>query len=131
MCVVLGCLLPSLVNPSLSLFMKFYICVANSKPSTKKLLQFVARIAVKWYEVGAALLEEEQEPQLKLIQTNHGSDVRKCCLNMLQYWMDTHPEATWHHLVTALRSPGVDLTTVASDIEKNFTGKNDMIIATI
>ena len=43
---------------------------------------------------------------------------------MLQYWMEAHPEATWHHLVTALRSPGVDLTAVASDIESNFNGRN-------
>ena len=72
------------------------------------------------------LLQEEQEAHLILIQTTHGSDARKCCLAMLQYWMSTNPEATWHQLVTALRSPGVDLTTVASDIEKNFTGKSDV-----
>ena len=80
-------------------------------------------MAPDWYEVGAVLLDVEQESQLRLIQANHGSDVRKCCLAMLQYWMGTHPKATWHHLVTALTSPGVNLAAVASDIEKNFTGK--------
>ena len=69
------------------------------------------------------LLEETQEGHLKLIKTTHGSDAKKCCLEMLQYWMDTHPEATWHHLVTALKSPGVEMVAVASDIEKNFTGR--------
>ena len=38
--------------------------------------------------------------------------------------MDTHPEATWHQLITALRSPGVNLVAVAFDIEKKFTGNN-------
>ena len=80
-------------------------------------------MAPNWYEVGAMLLEVEEESQLKLIQTNHGSDAKKCCLAMLQYWMDTHPKATWHHLVGALMSPGVNLAAIASDIEKNFTGK--------
>ena len=80
-------------------------------------------MAPNWYEVGAVLLEVKQESQLKLIQANHGSDVKKCCLEMLQFWMDTHPEATWHHLVTALISPGVNLAAVAADIKKNFTGK--------
>lgn len=98
--------------------------VVNSKPSTKKFLPFVDRIASSWYEVGAVLLEEEQEARLKLIRDTHGNNVRSCCLAMFQYWMETHPEATWHHLVTTLRSPGVDLAAVASDIEKNFTGKN-------
>ena len=69
------------------------------------------------------LLEEKQEGHLMLIQATHGSDAKKCCLAMLQYWMATHPEATWHHLVTALRSPGVEMVAVASDIEKNFTGR--------
>ena len=80
-------------------------------------------MAPNWYEVGAMLLEVEQESQLALIQANHGGDVRKCCLAMLRYWMDTHPKATWHHLVAALVSPGVNLLVVASNIQKNFTGK--------
>ena len=92
-------------------------------PSTKQLLPFVCHMAPNWYEVGAMLLDVTQEPQLKLIRATHGNDAKKCCLAMLQYWMDAHPKATWHHLVTALRSPGVDLAAVASDIEENFTGK--------
>ena len=79
-------------------------------------------IAPNWYEVGAMLLEVEEEPRLKVIQANHGGDVRKCCLAMLQYWMDKHSNATWHHLVDALMSPGVSLAAIASDISKNFTG---------
>ena len=99
-----------------------YISLHVAKPSTKKLLPYVAHVASNWYELGATLLEEEQESQLKLIRSTYGNDVRKCCLAMFQYWMDTHPEVTWHHLVIALRSPGVDLAAVASDMEKNFTG---------
>ena len=87
------------------------------------LLPFLTRLANNWYEIGAMLLEEKQEEHLKLIQTTHGSDAKKCCLAMLQYWMDTQSKATWNHLVTALRSPGVEMDTVASDIERNFTGK--------
>ena len=87
----------------------------------------MAQIAPNWYEVGAMLLEVKQEQQLGVIQANHGSDVRKCCLAMLQYWMSTHPKATWYDLVTALRSPSVDLPSAASDIESNFAGKNVII----
>ena len=97
--------------------------IADSMPSTKQLLPFLGCMAPNWYELGAMLLDASQESQLKMIQATHGNDAKKCCLAMLQMWMDTHPEATWHHLVTALRSPGVDLATVAADIEGNFTGK--------
>ena len=86
-------------------------------------MPFLARLASNWYELGAMLLEEIEEAQLNLIQDTHGVNKKKCCLAMLQYWMSTHPEATWHHLVTALRSPGVDLIAIASDIESKFTGK--------
>ena len=92
-------------------------------PSTKQLLPFVGRMAPNWYEVGAMLLDVTQESQLQLIQSTYGNDAKKCCLAMLKEWMNTHPEATWRHLVTALKSPGVDLATVAADIEENFTGK--------
>ena len=89
-------------------------------------------MAPNWYEVGAMLLDVTQEPQLKLIQATYGTDAKKCCLAVLQKWMDTHPEATWYQLVTALRSPGVDLATVAFEIEENFTGKvayfSDLVI---
>ena len=99
------------------------LLVANSKPSIKQLLPFVGHMGPTWYEVGAMLLDVTQESQLNLIQDTYGTDAKRCCLAMLKKWMDTHPKATWHHLVTALRSPGVDLAAVASEMEKNFTGK--------
>ena len=79
-------------------------------------------MAPSWYKVGAVLLEVNEESRLKLIQANNGSDMEKCCLCMLQYWMEAHPKATWHHLITALKSPGVNLSFLASKIEDNFTG---------
>ena len=69
------------------------------------------------------LLDEKDVRRLTMIEANSGGDKQRCCLAMLQYWIDTHPEATWLNLVTALKSPGVDLPAVASAMEKNFTGK--------
>ena len=89
-------------------------------------MPYVDNLAPKWYELGVMLLEEKQEKHLTLVQTNYGGDARKCCLAVLQYWMDVHPEATWDQLVIALRSPGVELVHVASDIENNFSGKNSV-----
>ena len=87
----------------------------------KKLLPLVTDMASEWYELGAMLLEEKEESQLKVIESTHGNNVKKCCMAMLKYWLDKHPEATWHQLVTALRSSGVDLDSVAASIEGNFS----------
>ena len=100
----------------------------NSKPSIKQLVPFVENFAPKWYKVGALLLKEEQEVRLGVIQANHGSNVEDCCLAMLRFWIETHPEANWHDLVMALRSPGVDLLSVASDIENKLIDKNISIM---
>ena len=96
---------------------------AYSRSSTKTLLPFVSQLAFNWYELGATLLAVEQEAHLKVIKATYGGDAKKCCLEMFQYWMDTHPKATWLQLVTALRSPGVELAAIASNIEKNFASK--------
>jgi len=41
---------------------------------------------------------------------------------MLKYWLQTHLEASWYQLIKALRAPGVELNSVAADLEKQFTG---------
>ena len=96
----------------------------------KRLVPLVTDMATNWYELGAMLLEEKEEAQLKIIEGTHGNNVKKCCMVMLKYWIDKHPKATWHQLVTALRSSGVDLDSVATSIEENFTSygkrKNDV-----
>ena len=80
----------------------------------------MAQLAPNWYDLGTTLLDVEQASELKVIHANKINDVRECCSAMLQYWIDTHPEATWVHLVTALKSPGLNLAAVASDIEQHF-----------
>ena len=98
--------------------------LAHSTPSTQQLLSFVIpHVASKWYEVGVMLLKEDQESHLDQIKTNHGQDVTNCCLEMFRYWKQSHPDANWHRLLAALKSPGVELHHVAADIEKKFDGK--------
>ena len=84
---------------------------------------FVDQLAPRWYELGVQLLEVGDEGRLTVIEAKYSSD-KLCCFAMLNYWIKTHPEATWHDLVTALKSPGVELTAVASTIERKFTGKH-------
>jgi len=108
--------------------MKYICCIlllnlANTKPTKKKIFHnVIPHVASKWYELGVELLLEEQEPQLDLIKLNYNHDIHKCSTEMFWLWLQTHPDANWYHLVKCLKSPSVQLYTLAADIEKIFAG---------
>ena len=105
--------------------LKSVLCfLADSKPFTKVLQSHVIpHLGNKWFELGIQLLEPDQEQRLRLIRSNYEHDVKKCCSEMFYYWLETHPDANWYQLAEALKSPAVELNTLAADIEKNFTSK--------
>ena len=76
----------------------------------------------KWYQLGIQLLDECQAPQLEIIRANN-DDVTGCCTALFGYWLQTHPNASWYELVTALRAPGVELNEVAASVERTFPSK--------
>ena len=81
----------------------------------------VPHVTPKWYELGVELLSEEQESQLDIIQSNY-NDNKTCCREMFWYWLRSNPDANWHQLVECLKSPAVELHTLAADIETMYTG---------
>ena len=92
-----------------------------SKPTIKVLLnsKIISDIGPKWYELGIALLDDDQLTHLKNIRSNN-SEVTRCCIEMLMYWLETHSNATWNDLVEALKSPCIELNNVATMVE--YTG---------
>lgn len=68
------------------------------------------------------LLNEHQEYQLNVIQANY-SDYITCCKELFWYWLRSDPHASWYKLVQCLKSPAVELHTLAANIEMSFTGK--------
>ena len=97
--------------------------IANSKPSAKKLQRYVIpNVATKWYELGVELLDEKEECNLNIIESNCGKDVKKSCLEMFRLWLSTNPDASWWQIMEALKSPGVDLSSVAVELEKKLSG---------
>ena len=97
--------------------------LAISVPSKKKLLELIPNVALQWYELGIQLLKEDQEPHLDIIKADYGNDSKRCCVQMLWYWLKTNPKASWKQLLEALRSPTLELHTVAANIETMFTSK--------
>jgi len=76
----------------------------------------------KWYELGIALLDDNQSRQLNVIKADNNEVTRRCTA-MLSYWLDTHPDATWSDLAAGLRAPGVEMIEVAATIEGQFAGR--------
>ena len=93
----------------------------HSKPNIKDLQSYkiISAIGPKWYELGIALLDNDQVIQLENIETNK-SEVSRRCTAMLMYWLKSHSNATWHDLVKALKDPGVELNNVATMVEEIF-----------
>ena len=105
----------------------FVLCLAtfleNSKPTKKKLLNHVVNdVTTCWYDLGVMLLKEDQESRLDVIKDNHNGDNKKCCRDMLWYWLSANTDASWKQLIEALRSDAVHHPVVATKIEKVLSG---------
>ena len=77
----------------------------------------------KWYPIGLELLEPKHEHDLGLIKANKNKNVSDYCEDMLELWLEKQRNATWSQLIEALKSDGVEMLHVASEIEEMLTGK--------
>ena len=97
--------------------------LVNSRPSRNKLIDHVIpHVTPQWHILGLKLLKEDRESQLDIIESNHPGDNKKCCMDMFRYWLNANTDASWQQLIEALRSPAVELSAVAADIETMLTG---------
>ena len=98
---------------------------AYDRPSLKDLYVDVSHgIAAKWRDLGVLLLNPPNENVFNIIEKNHPQDVLACCKCMLQKWLDTKPDASWNQLLEALRSPCVQLNSLADQIDHKLKEKS-------
>ena len=83
----------------------------------------VLQAAVKWKDLGVQLLLPQHQGILDIIEKDHSNDNVTCCKCVLKKWLDTTTDATWNQLISALRSPGVQLDYLASQLEQKFPTK--------
>jgi len=75
------------------------------------------------------LLDEKDEAALKMIKYN-ATESSTCCSRMFDLWLTRRPEASWRHLINAVRR--IRLENLASDIERLFvTGETSEEVATV
>ena len=83
--------------------------IAHDRPALKYLNKYVKEEAsIKWHDLGLELLEPEDERKLNEIQYSSHRDVSERCKQMFQLWLERCPDATWEHLIQALREVGLN-----------------------
>ena len=103
----------------LLLNMIFTIFAGHQQPSLKLLNRYVrGSVGMKWHDLGIELLDSNDVGELDTIEAEHPSDLNKCCTKMFNLWLKKQPTASWNQLIEALRQPGIELGTLASNIEQ-------------
>ena len=72
----------------------------------------------KWHDLGIELLDYNDVRELDRIEAENPTDFNKCCTKMFDLWLSKQPTASWNQLMEALRQPGIELGTLASNIEQ-------------
>jgi len=77
----------------------------------------------KWYQLGIKL--GLQPSQLRQIELEVPTDIDRRKIEVLDLWLQSTPEASWRHIVTALREMG-DMTTAKRIESKYIKGTRGM-----
>jgi len=79
---------------------------ASSIPLLKDLYEFITpQYASDWKVIGILLGLPSGE--LKSIETGYPTNVKWCCNQMLEKWLEADPSASWEKLFKAIESPAV------------------------
>ena len=82
----------------------------------------ISKVARDWYNLAIQLFNESQLPKLDQIRATYSTDLQGGCGEMFKHWLQVTPGATWDDLLHALRTPALQLFSIANDVEKQVTG---------
>ena len=95
-----------------------YTFIGNDHPTLIQLINVIPHIIVFWYDIGVELLGVDGVAELKAIRRNYHRDFQMCARKMFETWLERRPDANWNQLIQALSKPSINLSSVASIIEK-------------
>ena len=75
------------------------------KPTLKEIIDYEIRdqVATEWHDLGVQLLPDNLQVQLGITRNNNPGDVKMCCTEMFEYWLQVDTTASWNKLIEALR----------------------------
>ena len=59
-------------------------------------------VPTKWYDLGLELLDQEDEQELNVIESDKHGDSEKSTTDMFKLWLSRKPSANWNDIVQAL-----------------------------
>ena len=84
----------------------FVSSTVNTTPLLKDLYQHITpQYAADWKVIGTLLGLPSGE--LKAIEAGYPTNVKWCCNQMLEKWLEMDPTASWEKLFTVIESPAV------------------------
>jgi len=96
-------------------------CTADDRPFPKDLQNHVVPgAAIKWKYIGTQLFDPTSGDMLDIIEKECQNDIKRCCICMLDKWLDKTPDASWNQVLAALRTPSVELNYLADQIEQKL-----------
>ena len=82
------------------------LLLVTSTPTLKDLYQHITpQYAADWNVIGTLLGLPSGE--LKAIEAGYPTNVKWCCNQMLEKWLEIDPTASWGKLFTVIESPAV------------------------
>ena len=78
----------------------------TTKPKLKDLYQYITpQYAADWKVIGTLLGLPSEE--LKAIEAGYPTNVKWCCNQMLERWLEVNPTASWEKLFAVIESSAV------------------------
>ena len=98
--------------------MYIFLVQGNDKPTMKNLSNSVVpKVGLKWYMLGFQLLDQQYVATLRTIKADR-KNPEDSCIEMFDEWLTTDGDATWNKLIDALKSPIVNLNSLANQLQK-------------
>ena len=90
----------------LFLTFEYLCCTVNTTPLLKDLYQYITpNYAADWKVLGTLLNLNSGE--LRAIEGAFPTNLKWCCNNMLEKWLEVDLNATWKKMLEAIDSPAV------------------------
>ena len=101
--------------------------VGSDRPLFKDLHKHVVKVApYMWRDLGIELLPYQHHEVLNIIEADYPHDSARCCQRVLQRWLETTTDATWNRVISALRSPRVELNDLACHLEQMIIRESEL-----
>ena len=111
--------------PRFTLLFKYWLSygcftVVDNRPELKHLRNVKEDVCASgpqvWFDLGIELLDQKDVAALNTIKSDVNKSLSQRCSEMFKLWLERQPDASWRHLIIALKKIRMDK--LASNVER-------------